>query len=410
MLVGEKHEPSRGAARAGRDLAFAGWAADIKRSALQEMLVASSRPGILSLALGLPAPELFPTEDYARAVTHVLATDPRALQYGPPFQPLKSHVVKLMAERGVACDESQIFLTSGAQQGISLLARLLLEPGGAVLREELTYSGFQQIIEPFRPEILQVPTDPETGIDVDAVASLLEGGARPAFIYAISEGHNPLAVSISREKRLRLVELARGYGVPIIEDDPYGLLTYTSDPLPPLRALDAEWVFYAGSFSKILAPALRVGWLVVPESLMSRLSVVKESSDIDTSTLSQRAVAAYISEGHLEGRLPALRREYGLRRDTMLDALRESFTGAARWREPSGGIFVWVELPEGVRASEVLKVAIETERVAFIPGDAFSVGSDRGANCMRLNFSHSAPELIREGIARLKRALARTAR
>lgn len=409
MRVEEKIVRPRGPARAVSGVRLAGWAANIRRSALQEMLAAASRPGILSLALGLPAPELFPTEDYARSVSRVLATDRHALQYGPPFQPLKSHIVALMAERGVACSESQVFLTTGAQQGISLLARLLLEPGGAVLAEELTYTGFRQVVEPFRPEILQAPTDPETGIDVDAVASLLERGARPAFIYAISDGHNPLAVSISREKRLRLVELARGYGVPIVEDDPYGLLSYAGDPLPSLRALDAEWVFYAGSFSKILAPSLRVGWLVVPESLTPKLSVIKESSDIDTSTLSQRAIAAYLSEGHLGARLPMLRREYRLRRDTMLDSLREHFTGVARWREPSGGIFVWVELPEGVRASEVLKIAIETEQVAFIPGDAFSVGG-YGANCMRLNFSHSAPDRIREAVARLKRAVARAMR
>lgn len=407
MLTEETRARPAEAAGAGAEVALAGWAADIRRSALQEMLSVASRPGILSLALGLPAPELFPAGDYGRALARVLATDPRALQYGPPSQLLKSQVVALMAARGVSCDESQVFLTAGAQQGISLLARLLLEPGGTVLTEELTYTGFQQVIEPFRPHLLRVPTDPETGIDVEAVAALLGGGARPAFIYVIPDGHNPLAVSLSREKRRRLVELARGYGVPVVEDDPYGFLSYVDDPAPPLRALDPEWVFYAGSFSKILAPALRVGWLVVPEWLTFRLAIVKESSDIDTATLTQRAVAAYLSEGHLEGHLPALRREYRLRRDTMLEALREKLSGVARWREPGGGVFVWVELPEGVRAGEVLRLAVETEQVAFIPGDAFSVTGDRGANCMRLNFSHSAPELICEAVTRLARVLGR---
>ena len=387
------------------EVALANWTKAIKRSALQDLLAVASRPGILSFALGLPSAELFPKGAYGDAAAKVLAEDPRALQYSPPFQPLKAHVVKLMAERGVECSEQQVFLTAGAQQGLSLLARLLLNPGGRVLCEETIYTGFQQSVEPFQPDLLTVATDGETGIDVDAVEARLRGRARPAFIYVISNGHNPLSVTLSTEKRNRLVELACRYGVPIVEDDPYGMLSYEAIS-PPLRALDSEWVFYVGSFSKILAPSLRVGWLVVPEHLIHHLSVIKEASDIDTSTFSQRCVSAYLDAGHLPSHLAELRREYGRRRDVMLNALAAHFPPEARWTSPQCGVFVWVELPTKFNLDEVLKRAIAEERVAFIPGHAFAVnGSRQGANCMRLNFSNSSPASIEDGVARLARVL-----
>jgi 2-aminoadipate transaminase len=387
-------------------LSLADWTSSIKRSALQDMLVAASQPDVLSFALGLPAPELFPASEYLRAAAHVVAHDSRALQYAPPFQPLKSHVVELMARRGVVCTEREVFLTAGAQQGLSLLTRLLLNSGAAVLTEELTYTGLQQAVQPLRPKFLTVPTDPDTGMDVDAVEDLLTAGARPAFIYTVTNGHNPLSVSLSADKRVRLAGLARRFRVPIIEDDPYGFLFYDGEPPPPLCAHDKRWVLHVGSFSKILAPALRVGWLVVPEELTPHLAVIKESSDIDTSTFSQRAVSRYLDEGHLPAHLTHLRSEYGARRDAMLRALEEHFPRGARWHKPTAGVFVWVELPEETDAARLLKLALETERVAFIPGSAFGVEGDGGAsNCLRLNFSNSTPERIADGIARLGRVL-----
>lgn len=390
------------------EIPLARWAREVEPSALQTMLSLSARPGILSLALGLPAPELFPARGLSEAGARVLAEDPAALQYAPPFLPLRRHVVALMERRGVRCTEEQVFLTAGGQQGMSLLVRLLLDPGGTVLLERLCYTGLRQAVEPFRPRVLSVPTDLGTGIDVDAVEAHLAGGARPAFLYVVTEGNNPLAVSVSAEKRARLVALAREYGVPILEDDAYGYFQYVDRPLPPLRALDDRWVLYVGTFSKIFAPALRVGWLVVPEELVPRLAIVKEATDINTSTFTQRVVSAYIDQGLLPGHLDLLRREYGARRDAMLEALSEYFPTAARWRAPTAGVFVWVELPPGVDAGALLEEAVETEQVAFLPGHAFGSGGDRSAaHCIRLNFSHSPPERIREGVARLGRVLGR---
>jgi len=388
--------------------ALADWTFSVKRSALQDMLAEASRPGVLSLALGLPAPELFPSADYMRATAHVISNDPRALQYSPPFQPLKSQIVELMAQRGVECTEREIFLTAGAQQGLSLLTRLLLNQGGTILTEELTYTGFQQAVQPLQPKILTVPTDIETGMDVNAVEDLLAAGERPALIYAVTNGHNPVGVSMSANKRAHLAELARYYRVPVIEDDPYGFLFYEGAPPPPLRSHSGRWILHVGSFSKILAPALRVGWLVVPERLIPHLSIIKESSDIDTSTLTQRAISRYLEEDHLPAHVTKLRCEYGARRDAMLRALDEHFPRGARWHKPSGGVFVWVKLPPGINAERLLKIALETERVAFLPGSAFSVdGRGDAANCLRLNFSNSAPERITEGITRLGRVLSR---
>ncbi len=386
---------------------FADWTHSISRSVLRQMMAVVSRPGILSFAGGLPAPELFPTADYAEALTHVLATDGRSLQYAPPHQQLKAHIVELMAQRGVTCTQEQVFLTTGAQQGLDVLTTMFLNQGGQVMFEDLVYTGVQQVVAPLRPQILSVSTDLDTGMDVDAVEAYLADGARPAYIYVIPDAHNPLGVSISLEKRKRLVALARHYGVPIIEDDPYGFLYYDGDLERPLRALDDEWVFYLGSFSKILAPALRLGWMIAPEALIPKLTVIKEAGDLESSALTQRAVAAYLDNGHLPGHLATLRQAYGRRRDTMLAALSQHFPAEARWTQPNGGMFIWVELPEQFNTAQLLPIAVEEEKVAFIPGYAFAVLGHHVNNCLRLNFSNCTPEMIQEGVRRLGRVLQR---
>jgi 2-aminoadipate transaminase len=388
------------------EIHLAKWALAIKKSALQQMLTEASRPGVISFALGLPDISLFPAGAYLNAVEHVLANDPVGMQYGPPFEPLKEHIVALMRKRGVECKTQQIFLTAGAQQGMNLLGRLFLDPGGSVVVEEMSYTGFRQVIEPFQPTILTVSTDLKTGIEVEEIELLLRKGNRPSFIYAITDGHNPTAVSMSMEKRVRLVEIASRFGVPIIEDDAYGFLGYEEEPHPPMIALDDKVVFYVGTFSKIFCPGLRVGWLIVPEVLTHHLSVIKESTDINTSTFAQRAISAYIDSGLLPGHIDFLRDEYKLRRNTMIRALGENFPAESRWETPRSGFFVWVEMPDDINGVELLRVSMDKERVAFIPGSAFcSLRNICQSNCIRLNFSHSSPETIEEGVRRLARAL-----
>ncbi len=384
-----------------QEIKFADWTQTMSRSVLRQMIAVISQPGILSLAGGLPAPELFPTVEYANAIAHVLATDAKALQYGPPFQPLKAHIVKLMALRGVTCTEEEVFLTTGAQQGLDVLTRLLLNPGDEIILEELVYTGAQQCVAPYQPKILPVSTDLALGIEVEQVAAHLAAGAKPAFIYLVPDAHNPLGVSISRERREQLVELALRYNVPLIEDDPYGFLQYGDVVEAPIRTLNASHVFYLGSFSKILAPALRLGWMIAPQELVSKLTVAKEASDLESSALTQRAVAAYLDAGHLPAHIDILRSEYGRRRATMLGALKRYFPAEARWTKPTGGMFIWVELPAGIDTVELLETAVTQEKVAFIPGYAFAVPGHNVTNCLRLNFSNSTVEQIEDGIQRL---------
>jgi len=388
------------------EISLASWLRSLTPSALQEMLVLLQQPNLISFALGLPAPEFFPLEELAQAMENTLRLGPKTLQYNPSLPILKSHIVELMKERGVSCHEDQIFLTGGAQQGLSLLAHLFLEQGRPVVSEELIYTGFQQVLLPFQAAKRTVPTDLDSGMDVDAVRYHLERGNRPAFIYAITEGHNPCGVSMHPDKRSRLVDLARDYQVPIIEDDAYGFLSYDDKSTPALRALDDKWVCYVGSFSKTLAPALRAGWLVVSEELMTPLSIIKESIDINSTTLAQRLVESYLDMGHMPARLNKLRREYQRRRDAMLAALQEHLPPQSYWSKPENGFFIWVKLPESLDVNELLEIAVKTEQVAFIPGDAFRVQEDGPhTKYVRLNFSHCTPETIAEGVQRLGRAL-----
>jgi 2-aminoadipate transaminase len=385
-------------------LPLAAWTRDVRPSIIQRMLSFSGRADLVTFALGLPAPELFPVDGLARAAEQVLRGDPEALQYKTGFHPLKEQVVRIMAQRGVECRPEQVFLTTAAQQALSLVSRVLLEPGGTLLCDELVYMGFKQVVESYRPRILSVSTDLETGMDVDAVQQYLEAGERPAYIYCITDGHNPMGCSLSRGKRERLVELARRYHVPIVEDDAYGML-YFEQPEPPMRALDDRWVLYVGSFSKVLAPSFRLGWIVAPQELVPMLGCAKDGADLDMASFSQRVAAAYLESGGFPEHLARVRAEYRERRDLMLGLIASELPAGTRWSTPGNGALIWVELPEGYDTEALLEPAMQAG-VAYVPGEAFAVpGSTAGRHGMRLNFSYCQPHQIREGMARLGRVL-----
>ena len=386
------------------DFRFARSLAESKQSRLREILALANRPGVLSFAVGLPAVELFPIASLTAAHSRVLPAHPESLQYGVPHRPLRRQIAALMARRGVDCSEDQVFLTAGAQQAMSLLVRLFLDPGGMALVEETVYDGIQMATRGLSPELRTVPTDPANGIDVDAVEALLESGARPAFLYLITDGHNPLGVSLSREQRRRLADLARTYRMPILEDDAYGFLHYDGTPEPPIKALEDRWVFYMGSFSKVLAPSVRAGWMVVPRELVPRLSALKHGTDLDISTFSQTVVASYLETGALPTHISRLRGEYRSRRDAMLGALHASMPRGVTWNRPEGGMFIWLELPRHLDSAVLLRTAIETEGVAYSPGESFAVGGHRKvSHCLRLAFANLPPAQIEDGVERLAR-------
>lgn len=382
---------------------------------LRQMVELVTQPGVVSLAGGLPDPALFPAREYAEALHGTLKQDSGALQYRPPLERLKEQIVELMALRGVACRREQIVLTTGAQQGIDILGRMLLQPGSEVAYEELTFVGIHQAAAPTGSLPLTMSTDLSTGIDVERFEAQLAQGHRPSLLYVIPDAHNPLGVSISPPKRQRLVELARGYGVPIVEDDPYGLLSFDGGFEPPLRSLDDDWVFYLGSFSKILAPGLRLGWIVAPERLVGKITIVKEAIDLECSILTQRAVSRLLGDLSTESEvgfcfqrhLERLRSTYSSRRDAMLEGLESWLPADCRWSRPAGGMFVWVEAPAPMDSMALLHASLERERVAFVPGSALSIDGSAGKSALRLSFASLEPERILEAVKSLGSCMTR---
>jgi 2-aminoadipate transaminase len=375
-------------------------------SILRQLLSLVPDNDLISFALGLPSVRTLPNDAIADAVRLLLARDKSALQLGPPCQSLKHHIVRLMKRRGVSCSESQIFITSGAQQALDLLSRLYLEHGSPVVAEELSYTGFYQAIAPWNPTVESVSCDPQTGIDVNGVRALLRRGTRPGFLYLVPDGQNPLGVCLSESKRHQLVALARDFSLLLVEDDVYGLLHYDGCGLPPLRSLDDEMVIYIGSFSKILGPSLRTGWLVVPEALIPALSHLKDLIDIDCGSFSHRVVNSYLDSFDLDEQLSHIRRENMERRDIMLAAMSQFFPPWTRWTKPNAGLFIWVEVPHELDTEGLLATCLERERVVFVPDAAFRFPeAPHTMSGFRLSFCQCDPERIAEGIKRLGRLL-----
>ncbi len=373
---------------------------------MEDLLVETARPDVRSLALGLPAPDLFPTETLGRSLERTLDRDPRALQYEPPREELRAFVADRMRTRGVRCDPEDVFLTAGAQQGMSFATRLVLDPGDVVVVEETCYPGFLQAAAPQEPRLVTLSSDLETGLDVDALEARLGEGLRPKLLYVIPDGHNPRGVSLPLTTRERLVALSQKYAFVILEDDAYGAIDLGNDPLPCLRALDPS-VVHAGSFSKTLAPALRAGWLIAPRSWRRLLGSLKESSDINTSTLAHRAIQDFAGSGEWGAHVDRLRRGYRQRRDAMLDAVRRHFPSGSRHSRPQAGFFVWVDLPGETDTVALLRSCLDRERVAFLPGAAFAAGGAFPSRSgLRLSYSFLAPDEIEDAVSRIGRVLA----
>ncbi|HLF00897.1 MAG TPA: PLP-dependent aminotransferase family protein [Anaerolineales bacterium] len=375
-------------------------AASLKRSVMRDLLALTARPGLISFAGGLPADELLPRDQIQTCIDAVLTRDgARALQYGPPYAPLKEQIALYMGSRGVACASDDIFITGGSQQGLEIAMRLLLDAGESVAVESFTFTGILQAVRGHGGIPRPVPVEPTTGIHLDDLDAALTQKPRAAII--IPDFHNPLGVSLSEHKRIRIADLIAEHGVPLIEDDPYSPLRYAGEHLKPIKAYDeTDAVIYLGSFSKMLAPAMRLGWMIAPRGLLPKLTVLRESIDLESSQLIQRAVAEFMARGWLEPHLARLNAVNLARRDVMLAALERELGGLADWTVPQGGLFIWVTLHGDADTAALFHAALE-QNVAFVPGHAFAAQDCTPNNSFRLNYSNATLERIEEGIRRL---------
>lgn len=379
-------------------------------SVIRELLKFTEQPDIISFAGGLPAPEVFPLKEFHEACNAVLDNfGPQALQYGTTegYTPLREMIARRATRYMVEVDADNILVTSGSQQALDFIGRLFVNRGDYIVVESPTYLGALQAWNAYGAQYIPVRAD-EHGMIVDELEAALRIG--PKFIYILPNFQNPSGSTLSLERRMKLVELADKYGVPIIEDDPYGQLRYEGEHIPSVVTLDSEYrgpngghysgnVIYLSTFSKLLAPGLRLAWVIAPPQVIRKLVMTKQAADLHTSSFIQYVAYEVAKGGFLDEHVKTIRAVYKERRDVMIEMMEEMFPASVTFSRPQGGMFLWGVLPEGMDAAEVLKRAIE-QKVAFVPGEAFHP-TGGGKNTMRLNFSYSSPDTIREGITRL---------
>jgi 2-aminoadipate transaminase len=379
-------------------------------SVIRELLKFTEQPDIISFAGGLPAPEVFPLKEFQEACNQVLKEHGAyALQYGTTegYLPLREMIARHNSRYNVRVTAENIMITSGSQQALDFIGRLFINRGDYIVVESPTYLGALQAWNAYGAQYISVPSD-ENGMIMDYLEEALRIG--PKFIYILPNFQNPSGSTLSLERRKRLVLLADQYGVPIVEDDPYGQLRFDGDHIPSVASLDSSYrnedngeytgnVIYLSTFSKLLAPGLRLAWVIAPPKVIRKLVMSKQAADLHTSTFNQYVAHEVAKGGFLDEHVKVIRATYKERRDVMIEMMEEMFPPEVTWSKPLGGMFLWGVLPEHIDAAEVLKVAVE-RKVAFVPGASFHPNGG-GKNTMRLNFSFSTPEVIREGITRL---------
>jgi 2-aminoadipate transaminase len=373
----------------------------LEPSVIREILKVTERPGIISLAGGLPAPESFPVEAMRVATERVLRDTPReALQYAASegHAPLREWVAQHLAERGLRVEASQVLITTGSQQGLDLAGKVLIDAGSRVAVEAPTYLGALQAFAPYEPALESLACD-----DDGPIPEALDAARGSRFLYMLPNFQNPSGRCVSAARRLALMQRAQAIGLPLLEDNPYGDLWFDAPPPAPLATHWPEGTIYLGSFSKVLAPGLRLGYVVAPKSLYPKLLQSKQAADLHTPGFNQRVAHEVIRDGFLREHVPTIRARYKAQRDAMRDALQRHMPQGCRWNAPSGGMFFWVEAPRGIDATALLPRAVE-RGVAFVPGAAFYASEPR-RNTLRLSFVTVSPETIERGIALLAQAM-----
>ncbi len=372
----------------------------MKSSVIRETLKITQKPGIISFGGGLPAPELFPKEELAEAAQKVIREQgENALQYSTTegYPPLREFIAQRMEKFGVKVSPDEIMITAGSQQGLDMCGRVFLDWGDSVVTARPTYLGAIQAFNAYFPKYVTLPSD-DDGMTVDGLKEILETH-NPRMIYLVPTFQNPDGRTIPIHRRERIIELARTYGVPIIEDDPYSELAYEGTIPTPMKALAPDEVIMLGTFSKLLAPGLRIGWLIAPPGVIDKFVRMKQGADLHTNTLAQFIIYEFVKDGKLDEHLAKIRELYAKRLKVMIEAMEHYFPPEVKFTRPKGGMFLWVELPEKVNTTELLPKAVE-KNVAYIPGSAFYPDGG-GHNTMRLNYSKPTEAEIEEGIKRL---------
>jgi 2-aminoadipate transaminase len=380
-------------------------------SPIREMLALIRQPGMISFAGGMPAPEVFPVDKFYEGA-HILKDDgANLLQYGTTegYPPLKEFLASWTAPRmGRKVNQDEILITTGSQQALDLFAWAMIDDGDLIITEDPSYLAALTVFYNHGGGFIGIPTDGE-GMMVDMIPAAIEKaraeGKKVKFIYTIVNFHNPGGSTMSVERRKKLVEISKKYNVPIFEDDPYGYVRYDGEHLPSIFSFhDSEGVIYAGSFSKILSPGTRIGWVTGPKEIIRNLTVFKQGTDLCSSTITQALVAEYCNKGHLDGHLPVIIDNYRVKRDAMEKSLEKHLLPlGATWVKPEGGFFYWVKFPK-INTNDLFKIAIN-KKVAFVPGDPFCPVPGTGLHNARLNYTFSSPELIEEGMKRLAEAV-----
>jgi 2-aminoadipate transaminase len=372
-------------------------------SAIREILKVTERPEVISFAGGLPSPATFPVEEMRVACDRILRDSPAAaLQYSATegYLPLREWVAQRYSVNGASIRPSQVLITTGSQQALDLLGKVLIDPASRVLVETPTYLGALQSFSMYEPNYVQVPTD-EHGLIPSSLDATLTAGAR--LLYAQPNFQNPTGRRLSLERRTALAAFAQHAGFPVIEDDPYGALDYAGAPLPTMLSMAPDHIVHLGSFSKVLSPGMRVGYIIAPEELHFKLVQAKQATDLHTPSLTQRIVYEVVKDGFLETHIPKIRALYRDQCAAMLASLEQHMPAGVEWNRPEGGMFVWVKLPKHgdkhIDTMKLLEQSIE-QHVAFVPGGPF-FANEAEHNTLRLSFVTVPPAKIDEGVAKL---------
>jgi 2-aminoadipate transaminase len=382
---------------------FSERAQQLQPSIIREILKITQRPEVISFAGGLPSPKTFPVERMRAAFDAVLSkSGTTALQYGPTdgYLPLREFIAQSLSKNGATISPEQIMMTSGSQQGLDLIGKVLLDEGSTALVETPSYLGALQAFSLYRPKIISLEMD-EHGLIPSSVAAKGEGAR---LLYTLPNFQNPSGLTMSVQRRAELVETCARMRLPLLEDDPYGALCYHGEPLQTMLSMNPDGVIYLGSFSKVLTPGIRLGYIVAPLPLIRKLEQAKQASDLHTAQLTQMVVYEVIKDGFLDEHIPTIRTFYSGQCDIMLDALKKHFPASVTWTKPEGGMFIWVTLPKHINSMELGKEAV-AQNVAFVPGVPFYAGVPE-TNTMRLSFVTVSPERIYEGIEKLGKLIA----